>query len=137
MAIEAGGRIADLNALWPLASDEQHEGDDHIRLIKAALQASFALDIQTGDSYATLGELQICFGVASNSGDQTSNTYYARAFLSAPVVVATAIEPVGGNPREVSLVERYATYFRWRGYSATGTVLTPQICYIAIGQRAD
>ena len=31
--------ITDLNALWPLATDPRHQGDDHLRLIKVALKS--------------------------------------------------------------------------------------------------
>jgi hypothetical protein len=41
MGLENPTYIEDLNATWPLGTDPRSEGDDHIRNIKAALQASF------------------------------------------------------------------------------------------------
>lgn len=40
MAVEVATKIADLNKLWPLGTDPKSEGDDHIRLIKNALQST-------------------------------------------------------------------------------------------------
>lgn len=41
MPIETGNYISDLNASNPLAGDPKSQGDDHIRLIKAILKATF------------------------------------------------------------------------------------------------
>lgn len=40
MGLETVNKIADLNPLWPLGTDPKSQGDDHIRNIKKALQAS-------------------------------------------------------------------------------------------------
>jgi len=39
MPLETSETIAGLNPLWPLGSDPKSQGDDHLRLIKAVLQA--------------------------------------------------------------------------------------------------
>jgi len=41
MAVESAPYVADLNPANPLASDFVYEGDDHMRLIKAAIKATF------------------------------------------------------------------------------------------------
>jgi hypothetical protein len=41
MGLEAGTSIAALNSSWPLGADVKSQGDDHIRLIKAALKTTF------------------------------------------------------------------------------------------------
>jgi hypothetical protein len=41
MALETGTYISDLVATNPTSGDNQSQGDDHLRLIKATLQASF------------------------------------------------------------------------------------------------
>lgn len=41
MGLEAGGFVSNLNTSNPTASDLRSQGDDHLRLIKAALQATF------------------------------------------------------------------------------------------------
>jgi len=41
MSVETATYVADLNPSNPAASDQRNQGDDHIRLLKAALQATF------------------------------------------------------------------------------------------------
>lgn len=41
MGLESGTSISILDASWPLVSDKRSEGDDHLRLIKAVLKATF------------------------------------------------------------------------------------------------
>jgi hypothetical protein len=41
MGLETGTYIGDLNSANPVAGDPRNEGDDHLRLIKASLQATF------------------------------------------------------------------------------------------------
>ena len=43
MGLEAANNIGELNPAWPLGSDPKAEGDDHIRLIKSVLQASWPI----------------------------------------------------------------------------------------------
>ena len=43
MGLEAGTYINDLVVTNPLGSDQQLQGDDHIRLIKTALKNTFPL----------------------------------------------------------------------------------------------
>ena len=41
MGIESGSFINDLDISWPLAGDDVSEGDNHLRLIKTVVKASF------------------------------------------------------------------------------------------------
>jgi microcystin-dependent protein len=41
MGLETGTYVSDLNPAWPLGTDLESQGDDHIRLIKAVLKATF------------------------------------------------------------------------------------------------
>ena len=41
MTVETATNISQLNASYPAASDPKSEGDDHIRLVKSTLQATF------------------------------------------------------------------------------------------------
>lgn len=41
MPLETGTLISDLDTLWPLPGDFVQEGDDHLRLIKTVLKATF------------------------------------------------------------------------------------------------
>lgn len=38
MGIESGNKLEDLNEAWPLGTDPKSEGDNHLRLIKAAVK---------------------------------------------------------------------------------------------------
>tara|TARA_R110000751_G_scaffold10054_2_gene37159 strand:- start:157 stop:810 length:654 start_codon:yes stop_codon:yes gene_type:complete len=65
MGLESASYITDLNALWPLATDERRQGDDHLRNVKACLQAQFP---SLGNSVAvnpTAAELNYLVGVTS------------------------------------------------------------------------
>lgn len=73
MGLEVASFIADLNASWPLATDERREGDDHLRLLKACLQAQFP---NLGNSVAvtpTAAELNFVDGVTSAVQTQLDN----------------------------------------------------------------
>jgi hypothetical protein len=39
MGLESVTKISDLNASWPLLTDERSKGDDHLRLIKVAVKS--------------------------------------------------------------------------------------------------
>lgn len=41
MGLEVATYLADLNAAWPLGTDQKSTADDHLRLIKTVLQTSF------------------------------------------------------------------------------------------------
>ena len=41
MGLEVAPYIADLTETWPLSTDKIRDGDDHLRLIKNAVKASF------------------------------------------------------------------------------------------------
>ena len=63
MSLETGTYISDLVATNPLAGDPRSEGDDHIRLIKAVLLATFPN--LTGAVTPTHTELNYVDGVTS------------------------------------------------------------------------
>lgn len=41
MGLETGTYVTDLNAAWPLGSDPEAQGDDHLRLVKSVLRNTF------------------------------------------------------------------------------------------------
>ena len=81
MGLETGvTKIADLNPLWPAATDERSKGDDHFRNIKVALlsiltdqdQLSFtvvkmASGTEPVASSATRGQIIFTYGGAGES----------------------------------------------------------------------
>lgn len=68
MTVESATYIDDLNSSYPATNDEKQEGDDHIRLIKAVLLATFP-NI-AGAVSPTHTELNYVDGVTSSIQDQ-------------------------------------------------------------------
>lgn len=69
MPVESGTSIASLDSLWPLSGDVTQDGDNHLRLIKAVLKATFPGVGGTGFNtpiVATEAELNYVAGVTSN-----------------------------------------------------------------------
>lgn len=81
MTIEAATYLSDLNATYPLAGDQKSEGDDHLRLIKSTVKATFpnftgkvdatndqldrVLDMWAADTIASAGTTDIGSKVAA------------------------------------------------------------------------
>ena len=65
MGLETGTYISDLNSSNPVAGDPVNEGDDHLRLIKATVKASFPS--VTGAVSATHTELNLIDGVTATT----------------------------------------------------------------------
>jgi len=66
VGLETASFIADLNAAWPLATDERRQGDNHLRLLKACLQAQFPNLGTAAAVLPTETELNYLQGVTSN-----------------------------------------------------------------------
>lgn len=67
MGLESTTYIDGLNSSWPLSSDLRSQGDDHIRLIKAALLATFPSI--TGAITATQAEINIVDGLTVTTAE--------------------------------------------------------------------
>ena len=65
MGLETGTYISDLNSSNPVAGDPVNEGDDHLRLIKTTVKATFPSI--TGAVSSTHTELNLLDGVTSNT----------------------------------------------------------------------
>jgi microcystin-dependent protein len=65
MGLETGTYIDDLNSSNPVAGDPVNEGDDHIRLLKSTIKASFPS--VTGAVSATHTELNLIDGVTATT----------------------------------------------------------------------
>lgn len=70
MGLETGTYIDSLVATNPVATDPVHQGDDHLRLIKSTVKASFP-NI-TGAAIATHTELNNLIPLASRAGSLTT-----------------------------------------------------------------
>ena len=67
MGLETGTYISDLNSSNPVAGDPVNEGDDHIRLVKSTVKATFPS--VTGAVSATHTELNKLDGVTANTAE--------------------------------------------------------------------
>ena len=67
MGLETGTYISDLNSSNPVAGDPVNEGDDHIRLVKSTVKATFPSI--TGAVSATHTELNLLDGVTANTAE--------------------------------------------------------------------
>jgi len=65
MGLETGTYISDLNSSNPVAGDPVNEGDDHLRLIKSTVKATFPSI--TGAVTSTHTELNLLDGVTANT----------------------------------------------------------------------
>tara|TARA_R100000231_G_C5302239_1_gene157922 strand:- start:264 stop:980 length:717 start_codon:yes stop_codon:yes gene_type:complete len=65
MGLETGTYISDLNSSNPVAGDPVNEGDDHIRLIKSTVKATFPS--VSGAVTSTHTELNLLDGVTANT----------------------------------------------------------------------
>ena len=65
MGLETGTYISDLNSSNPVAGDPVNEGDDHLRLIKSTVKATFPS--VTGAVTSTHTELNLLDGVTANT----------------------------------------------------------------------
>ena len=67
MGLETGTYISDLNSSNPVAGDPVNEGDDHLRLVKSTVKATFPSI--TGAVSATHTELNKLDGVTANTAE--------------------------------------------------------------------
>lgn len=86
MTVETATNISQLNATYPAASDPKSEGDDHIRLIKSTLQATFPNITGVETSSAT-----------SNEATKVATTSQVQAAILAATGITAVLPGQGGN----------------------------------------
>lgn len=87
MGLETGTYISDLNASNPLAGDQKAQGDDHIRLLKSTVKATFPN--VSGAVTPTHTELNYVDGVTSAIQTQID----AKAPLASPTFTGNVVLP--------------------------------------------
>lgn len=98
MSVESATYINQLNASYPAASDPKSEGDNHVRLLKSTLQATFpnltatavtptSTDFNTLAGAATTGAVGL--NVETQAVANNSTKAASTAFVSAAVAAAT------------------------------------------------
>lgn len=91
MTVESASYISDLNSSYPAATDAKSEGDDHLRLIKSAVKATFPN--VTGAVTPTHTELNYVDGVTSAIQTQLD----AKAPLASPAFTGTPTAPTAST----------------------------------------
>ncbi len=90
MALETGTTINSLVSSNPTAGDPWGQGDDHLRLIKAVLRATFKTSggaVWSGPLAVSPTELNYCAGVTSNIQTQINNVSPGSAAIPAGTVM--------------------------------------------------
>ena len=93
MGLESSTYISGLNSANPVASDNASQGDDHIRLIKATLLATFPA--VTGAVTPTHTELNYVDGVTSAIQTQLDAKY-----STSKITISTSA-PSGGADKDI------------------------------------
>lgn len=99
MTIETAAYVAALNSSLPANTDPKSEGDDHLRLIKAVLLASFPN--VTGAMSATHTELNYAVGVTSALAGVNQTATLTNKTLTSPAVNTPVI--TGGRETKVAM----------------------------------
>lgn len=121
MTIETATYISDLNATYPTNSDAKSEGDDHLRLIKSTVKATFPN--VAGAVSATHTQLNYVTGVTSAIQTQID----AKAPIASPTFTGTPAAPTAAVDTNTTQVATTA-FVIGQGYAKlasptfTGTV---------------
>lgn len=115
MALETGTYISDLNAANPTSSDPKSQGDDHLRLIKSTVKATFPN--VAGAVTPTHTELNYVDGVTSAIQTQLD----AKAPLASPALTGTPTAPTAAAGTNTTQVATTAHVFAERTNTATLT----------------
>ena len=95
MTVEAAIYINTLDATYPASGDQRNEGDNHLRLIKSAIKASFPN--VAGAANPTHTELNLLVGLTGTIKTSTS------AAASGEMVLMSAVT-ISGSPSAVDFV---------------------------------
>lgn len=109
MTIESATYINGLNASYPAASDPKSEGDDHLRLLKSTVKATFPnvtgavtptqadLNVLAGAASGAVTGLNVTTQTATNSTTLAASTAMVQAAILASSGVTAALPGQSGN----------------------------------------
>lgn len=113
MGLEVGTYIADLVATNPLTSDQVGQGDDHLRLIKSVLQATFP---NLGNRYS-----RVISGATGYTVLSSDNT----ALIDVPTAATTTLTHTFTMPAAASITAGFYVDIRLSSANDVGYVYAP------------
>lgn len=115
MSLETGTYISDLVATNPTSTDLKSEGDNHLRLLKSTIKATFPSI--TGALTSTHTQLNFVTGVTSAIQTQLD----AKAPLASPTLTGTPLAPTAAAATNTTQIATTAHVFAERTNTATLT----------------
>ena len=103
MTVETASKVSELNPTLPADGDARSEGDNHLRVIKTAIQGTLA----NADTTGVVG-----FNVVTQSAGNNTTLAASTAFVSAGIAAAafTTALPVGLNGQVLYTTAGFATW---------------------------
>jgi hypothetical protein len=137
MTVEAATYISQLNATYPASGDLKSEGDDHMRLIKSAVKATFP-NLTASSVTASTVELNYVTGATSSIQGQINteitnrtNSDELKAPIASPTFTGTVTIPAGASITGYSPLASPALTGVPTAPTATAGIATDQIATTA------
>lgn len=130
MTVETATYINQLDATYPTASDPKSEGDDHLRLIKSTVKATFPnvtgvvtptqadLNVLAGAGTGAVSGLNVTTQAATNNTTLVASTAMVQSAILASTGISAVLPGQGGNSGK---------YLTTDGTNASWGALTPDV----------
>lgn len=146
MTIESASYVAGLDAAYPATGDQLAQGDDHLRMLKAVLKATFPgrggaerRSVDKSSSFTpTLNEVGVCFqgqatlavNLAAIAGLPDGTFYFFKAIVGNMTLTPYGTEPIDDFAGVLVLeAGSWAMLVKegagWTSYVSTGLATTP------------
>lgn len=138
MTVEAATYISQLDASYPAAGDAKSEGDDHLRLIKAAIKATWpnltatAINATSADLNALVNAATTgasAFNVTTQASTDNSTKAASTAFVSTAVAAAAfaaTLPSQSGNGGKTIYTDGATASWQYPGLTVTPVSGTTQ-----------
>lgn len=91
MTVETATYINQLNATYPTGSDQKQEGDDHLRLLKSTIKATFPnIAGAVSADHIALSAVGVTQPLSDSSTKPASTAFVASAIRAASITPANA-----------------------------------------------
>lgn len=136
MGLEAASKVAELNALWPLGTDQKAQGDDHLRMIKAIMKGMLAYDFAATEGHVRFEDVLICFGQVITNASGVATITWPEAFTSNPFVALTCVMPDQVNVANVTSFPSSGVSCQIFSQPVGAPLRAQTVHYVAIGTGA-